>query len=178
MGADIAFYKKNLPNVPDGTTYGIVFIYFTSTGDVRSFGSVVDASCNSWQTFDASTIVNDLQSGVSIQTFLFAVSRFNGSSEVGVRLTCPEIRSLFFLEADVEGALNSNFFDSGVPIEVTKELEPPVQTTDPPVGTSCDLLRSDDISLPDDFEELPIPITQFFPAFGIHTESTDILQEG
>lgn len=110
-------------------------------------------------------MVNELRNGVSSQRFLFAVSRFddivNGEE---IQFTCPEIRSLFFLQADVEGALNSNFFDSGVSINVTKVLEPP-QTTDPPVGSGGSESGSGDISLGlgNQDEEMPVPITQFFP---------------
>ena len=112
-------------------------------------------------------MVNELSSGVSNQTFLLSVSRANSIidliNEEDVPLTCPQIRSLFFLEATTEGALNSDFFDSGVPINVTKVLEP--------TGSG-----SGDI-FPGLDEDAPVPITQLFPAFSMFSRSnSDPLQ--
>jgi hypothetical protein len=98
-------------------------------------------------------MVSQISPGVSNQTFLFGVSRFdNLINGPEIPLTCSEIRSLFFLETDVEGALNSNFFDSGVPINVTKELGGS--------GMGAGGLGDED----------PVPITALFPAFGIFSE--------
>lgn len=161
VATDIAFYKKNLPNIPDGAVYIVFFIYITSNGGPLSFARAIDASCNSWQTFDATEMLSQLSSGVSTQTFLVGVSRFDDlASGNGIQLNCSEIRSLFFLETDVEGALNSDFFDSGVPINVTKVLDPPtgsgMGSGDPGIGPG---------------DQDPVPITQLFPTFSMFSQS-------
>ena len=161
VATDIAFYKKNLPNIPDGAVYVIVFIYITSNGGLLSFGRIIKASCNSWQTFDATEMLSQLSTGVSNQTFFFGVSRYDDlANGPEIPLTCPEIRSLFFLETDIEGALNSNFFDSGVPINVTKVLDPPtgsgMGSGDPGIGPG---------------DQDPVPITQLFPTFSMFSQS-------
>ena len=161
VATDISFYKKNLPNIPDGAVYIVVFIYLTSNAGALSFGKAIDASCNSWQTFNATEMLSQLSTGVSTQTFLFVVNRvddlLNGNE---IPLSCPEIRSLFFLETDVEGALNSDFFDSGVPINVTKVL-------DPPTGSG---MGSGDLGIGLGDQD-PVPITQFFPTFSMFSQS-------
>ena len=106
-------------------------------------------------------MLSQLSTGVSNQTFVFAVSRFDDlADENGIPLSCPEIRSLFFLETDVEGALNSDFFDSGVPINVTKVLNPPtgsgMGSGDPGIGPG---------------DQDPVPITQLFPTFSMFSQS-------
>ena len=64
---------------------------------------------------------------------------------------------MFFLETDVEGALNSDFFDSGVPINVTKVFDPPTgRSGDPGIGPA---------------DQDPVPITQLFPTFSIFSRS-------
>ena len=106
-------------------------------------------------------MLSQLSTGVSTQTFLFGVSRFDDlATGSEIQLNCSEIRSLFFLETDVEGALNSDFFDSGVPINVTKVLDPPtgsgMGSGDPGIGPG---------------DQDPVPITQLFPTFSMFSRS-------
>ena len=75
--AEIAFYKKNLPNIVDGASYVIILAYLTGNPQmpVMSFSSYISASCNSWQTFDVSGMVSALRRGLSTQTFFTWLSR-------------------------------------------------------------------------------------------------------
>lgn len=107
------------------------------------------------------------------------VSRFDDPTSVeGVSLTCSQIRSLFFMEFNTEGALNSNFFDSGVPINVTKVLEPPTGLSmgsgDGEPGSGSGNIFPGIGGLDD---ESPVLITQLFPVFSMFSRSdSDPLQ--
>ena len=169
---EIALYKKNLPNVVVGAQYAIVLVHRTNTGSFLSFSHYVSASCNSWQTWDVSDMVSELRTSLTTQTFYIAVSRFDSITAVdsGVSLTCPQIRSLFFMESTTQEALNSNFFDSGVPINVTKEEQPLPNQTGSGSGSGAN-----DISLGLESQEaaggeMPVPITELFPTFSMFAD--------
>ena len=121
-----------------------------------------------------------------------AVSRYDTISlaDDGVSLSCSQIRTLFFMEHTVQGALNSNFFDSGVPISVTKDIGE--QPTDPPqpnqpnqagsgLGSgesdiSLGLGGSGEVTSAPEGTSVLITHVQLYPTFTVHSDGPSILE--